>query len=365
MRATPSRRIRGFSLLELAVVLVITALITAVALSVVPLGKQVLGRDAGQQQLAQAEQAMLGHLRGKLSLPAADTDGDGKAEAGATAGWLPVRDLGLSAKLRLLYQVEPALLTPPADLFVPQLAGAYAGTVASAPNALDLCLKLFGLQAAAPPLPGLDSSAAYALGARDGSPLLQDTPMAAAATLRLPGSSGADASMAVQAAGFGELASRLSCSDRVSRAQGAAQTALAAHSVMEVTAYTARFRKFDARTAQIVLVQAETGMASAVTGLAFAIFDEAIAIVLTAAGLPPDPLGIAIGIGEQVTALASIGYAAHSVELAKADMASAKEGIEAANSALTYANQQRERARVMHDTASRTAIALDQAGVDK
>lgn len=364
MRAVSSRHSRGFSLLELAVVLVIGALLTAVALSFIPLGKKVLGRDAGQQQLAQAEQAMLGHLRGTLHLPAADTDGDGKADAGATAGWLPVRDLGLSAKLRLLYQVQPALLVPPADLFVPQLAGAYAGTAASTPNALDLCLKLFGLQAAIPRLPGLDSSAAYALGARDSSPL-QGTAVAAAARLRLPASSGADASMAVQAAGFGELASRLSCSDRVARAQGAAQSALVAHSVMEVTAYTARFRKFDARTAQIVMVQAETGMASAVTGLAFAIFDEAIAIVLTAAGLPPDPLGIAIGIGEQVTALASIGYAAHSVELAKADMASAKEGIEAARIALTYANQQRDRARTVHDTASRTAIALDQAGVDK
>lgn len=364
MSTSSLRHNRGFSLLELAVVLVITALITAVALTFIPLGKQVLGHDADQQQLAQAEQTMLGHMRGKLRLPAADTDGDGKADAGATAGWLPVRDLGMSAKLRILYQVQPALLTPPADLFVPQLAGAYAGTASPIPNALDLCLKLFDLQATAPVLPGLGSSAAYALGTRGGSPL-EGTPAAAATALRLPGSSGADAAMAVQAAGFGELASRLSCSDRVARAQGAAQSALAAHSVMEVTHYTARFRKFDVRTAQIVIVQAETGLASAITGLAFAIFDEAIAIVLTAAGWPPAGLAIAIGIGENVTALASIGYAGFSVDSAKRDLEGAKQGLEDAKAALAYANQQRDRAIAMYDTASRTAIALDQSGVDK
>lgn len=364
MRTLSLRRCRGFSLLELAVVLVIAALITSVALGFIPLGKQVLSHNTGQQQLIQAEQAMLGHLRGKLSLPAADTDGDGKADAGATAGWLPARDLGLSAKLRILYQVQPGLLTPPVDLFVPQLAGAYAGTASTTPNALDLCLKLFGMQTSAPVLPGLGSNAAYVLGSGDGSPL-SGTAMNAAAALRLPGTGDTDASRTVQAAGIGELASRLSCSDRVARAQGAAQTALAAYSVMEVTNYTSRFRRFDERTAKVVLVQAETGLASAVTGLAFAIFDESIAIVLTAAGLPPDPLGIAIGIGEHVTALASIAYAAYSLDLAKADMASAKDGIQAAGDALVYANQQRDRAIAMYDTASRTAIALDQSGIDK
>src|SRR5690606_16859435 len=87
-------RQRGFSLVELAVALAIAALLTVLLVNLLPLGHQILEAERQQQELAQAEQALLGYMRSHGHLPGADADGNGRAD-GATSGWLPVADLGL------------------------------------------------------------------------------------------------------------------------------------------------------------------------------------------------------------------------------------------------------------------------------
>ncbi|MGE8232325.1 MAG: type II secretion system protein, partial [Stenotrophomonas sp.] len=57
---------RGFSLVEMAIALVIAGLISAVVFALIPAGTQVLKADNDEQRMAQAEHALLGYLRANL-----------------------------------------------------------------------------------------------------------------------------------------------------------------------------------------------------------------------------------------------------------------------------------------------------------
>ena len=72
----PRHRQTGWSLVELAVSLVIAALLTALLFTLLPLGRQVASGDRQQRQLAQAEEALLGYGLSHYHLPFADADGE-------------------------------------------------------------------------------------------------------------------------------------------------------------------------------------------------------------------------------------------------------------------------------------------------
>ena len=298
-------------------------------------------------------------------LPAADGDGDGKAD-GSADGWLPVHDLALSSRMRIRYQVQPHLALAPTDLFRPLLSPDYDIQTAGIVNGLDFCMRLLLDQRGGTSMAGLGMPVAYYLAHSGGSG--QDRADADAvwdaSAQALPGSASTE-TVALAAAGPGEFAARLSCPDRVARAQGNAQSALAGYSAKRMADFNLKFRRFDVKVAELTLDQAETGLAFAAVALAMAIADEAIAITLTAAGWPPEGLAIAIGIGENVVALASIGFAAYQVKLANDDLKSAEQGITDANGNLGRAETSQTRVESLYISSSLNAIRLDKAGVEQ
>lgn len=358
-------RPHGWSLVELAVGLVIAALLTVLLVTLLPLGSRILDREHQERELAQAEEALLGYARAHSQLPAADGDGDGKAD-GSAEGWLPVHDLALSSRMRIRYQAQPHLLLAPTDLFRPLLSPDYDVQTAGTVNGLDFCMRLLLDQRSGTPMAGLGMPVAYYLAHSGGSGQDRaDADAAWDATVQaLPGSATTE-TVALAAAGPGEFAARLACPDRLARAQGNAQSALAGYSAKRMSDFNLKFRRFDVKVAELTLDQARTGMAFAAVALAMAIADEAIAITLTAAGWPPEGLAIAIGIGEHVVALASIGFAAYQVKLADDDLKSAEQGITDANDNLDRAETSQSRVEALYTSASLNAIRLDKAGVEQ
>lgn len=356
-----ARRQSGWSLVELAVSLAIAALLTGLVLSLLPVARQVAGGDLQQRQLAQAEEALLGYSLSRYQLPFADSDGDGQANSGATLGLLPVRDLGLPSRLRLRYEVDNRLASAPARLFVPYLPDAYTGALSTAANGLDMCMRLSGTQRSTTPLGALGTPAAYALSLPDS--VGHDAGQAGAGSIPLPGSQAAANQPALAvAAGHGELFARMSCPELLARAQGAAQNTMAAYSLSLATTFNRDFRLFDQRIAQLVKSQSEAGLALASVGLAMGIFDEAMAIILTAAGWPPSGFSIAVGIGEHVVASTSIGLSIASIVWAKADLDSAKEAIITAQTILDRAEADKTRIDRLYWDSAQAALRLEKGG---
>lgn len=364
--ATGRRRQRGWSLVELAVGLSISALLAVLLFSLLPLGNRVVDADRQQRELARAEQALLGYARVHARLPSADANGDGRQDAGAGDGWLPVRDLGLPPRMRVRYQAPPGLVLAPGNTFRPLLPPEFDGQTAATVNALDFCMQLLLQLRSDVPLAGLGMPVAWYL-AHSGSAghdLAAGGSSWDPSAQSLPGL-GQAAEVATLAVGPGELAARLACPDRMARAQGNAQAALAAWSAKRATDFHHQFRTFDVEIAKLTKDQAVTGLAFAGVGLAMAIADEAIAITLTAAGWPPEGFAIGVGIGEHVVALASIGFASYQVHLARADLAAAEEGLEDAHATEARVAAHRTRVEALYRNASRNAIQLDSAGLDR
>ena len=354
---------QGWSLVELAVGLVIAALLTVLLVTLLPLGNQVIDQDRQQRELAQAEQALLGYVRAHARMPSADADGDGRADGGNSSGWLPVQDLGLPPRMRIRYQVQPHLALPPSDLFRPLVSPDFDSQLATSANGLDFCMRLLLDQRGNIPMAGLGMPVAFYLahsGSR-GHDLTQGAGTWDPAAQPLPGDG--TSQVLTSAAGPGEFASRLACPDLIARAQGSAQAALASWSAMRMTDFNSRFRSFDMKIAELTLDQAQTGLAFAAVGLAMAIADEAIAITLTAAGWPPEGFAIGVGIAENVVALASIGFSAYQVKLANDDLASAREGISQAEKVKKDVGIYLEKVEALHTNANRKAVTLDNAGL--
>lgn len=358
---TSPRRQRGWSLVELAVSLVIAALLVGVLFALLPLGRQVAAGDRQQRQLAQAEEALLGYGLAHYHLPYADSSGDGDADAGATAGWLPVRTLGLPPRLRIRYEVAGGLAADASRLYVPYLPPAELSRLTAAPNGLDLCIRLFELQRSGTALGAIGMQAAYGLAIPDstGTALLDS----ASAAISLPGSEAAARQPSLTlATGSGELASRMACPQLLARAQGAAQAAMASHSIARVTDFNRDFREFDVRIAELVEAQARAGLAFASVGLAMGLFDQAMAIILTAAGWPPEGFAIAVGIAENVVAGVSIGYSIASVVWAKKDLDSAQKAVVEAKDVLDRVNKHKERTDRLYSDSVNAALRLEAGG---
>jgi len=365
----PAHRQRGVSLVELAVGLVIAALLATVLLSVVPLGTEVVDGERQQQELARADEALLGYLRSHNRLPAADSDDDGREDTGSTFGWLPVTDLGLPRHLRIRYQVQPTLATAPGDVFRPLLPPDYRGELGTAGNGLDMCMRLLLNQRDGLSIGGLDMPVAYYLG-HPGAPGHETGPLDAVwdpAIQPVPGA--ANAPVLSLAAGPAELAARLACPDRLARAQGGAQAAYAAYSAYRITNLNRDFRAFDVKIAQLIVDEATTSRNLAIYALADAITSEAVAVVLTAAGWPPDKMSILVGAKYLASGLAgatlSLALAIKGIVDAEAALNEANAGLAKRREHLELVETHRERTEALYVAASRNAIALDTAGLSQ
>ena len=355
-------RQRGWSLVELAVVLLVLALLSVTVVRIVPVTRQVAEGDRVQRDMTLAEEALLGHARARNRLPMADADGDGKEDAGAQTGWLPVRTLGLPSSLRLKYQLASALSATPSNRFQPAYPPATGAPTAPVNiNGLDYCWLLARQQGApASPMPGLGMPAAFALAHPGPAGHDHDS----AQPFVLPGSDqpGAKPHM-VRAVGIGELSARLACPDRVARVQGAARAALVAYDLRRIAGEYERFRDFDVDTAELTLSNAEVGVLFGSLDIAFAVVDEVLAIAQIAAGWPPDAAAIAIGVAEQIVAATAFAAATANLALAAMDLESAKEGLVAAKDNLTAAKAHLERMKAL-ETSTRARLAeLDSAGL--
>ena len=348
----------GFSLLEVAVVLVIATVIGLLLVSLLPLGNRVVSDELVGRELARSQQALLGHLRSHHRLPDADSDGDGHGNPNASEGWLPVADLGLPAALRIAYRAAPALQAPMQQTFSPLLPSSIQHQVDGNINGLDLCMQLLQQLRDDDGVAGLPlATSIHLVHARNGADL---TALPAA---RLPGMPGAD-NTAIMAIGPGELATRLSCPDRLARVQGSAQAALAADSALRVSRFNQDYRQFDVEVAKLVKLQADAGMAFAVLGLATALADMGIAITLAAAGWPPDGIGIPVGIGETANGLATIGFAGYQIEMARQDIKGADDGLDESRQNLVRAQKQFNQVSEVSRQAGQQAVALDKAGLE-
>lgn len=287
------RAARGFSLLEMAVVLVIVGIIGALFWLQLPrLGSASVAEPAAVVQLRAASDALVGFALAHSRLPCPDTDGDGLEDCGSTAyvGQLPQRTLGQLFPRRLRYGVNRLAtsdLTTLSNLYNPSIPGAPPSTAVL--NGLDLCAALrkgsalAGLRVGAAGVPAAFALASSGAGDASGDGDLYDG-MNAGTGFAAPGTPlSASYDDYTRATGMGELAQRLRCLERMAEVNGAAKSAMAARDLYDLAAFYKDFRHFanvgtrelDIQMAKFSLVLAGVDTALAAAQLALAIADTA------------------------------------------------------------------------------------------
>lgn len=356
-------RPHGWTLVELAVVLAIAALLAVVLLRTLAAGREASALPSADAQMAQAQEALLGFAQANSRLPAADGDGDGREDTGAGSGWLPVKTLSLPSRLRLRYFVPTSLTATPGNRYQPVWPATTAGQAGSHAahlgavqhvNGLDFCGGLADAQRSPQALAGLGMPAAFALTypgpAGHGSN--------AAAMPTLPGGEAAAASpYPTLATGLGELAARLSCPDRVARVQGAAREAWAAADAILLAQVYLSFR-------ELAKEQAELTKLNAATSVAFGAFDAAYGlatVALASSELAGD--GGALAGVELAVAIAELANGATALGFAGSDLTSAIDGMRQADADYRNAEENLERMRVLAERARGNLITLDAAGL--
>ncbi|MGY0558953.1 MULTISPECIES: type II secretion system protein [unclassified Lysobacter] len=348
-----NRKTGGWSLVELAVVLMVMGVLGLALWQTLPLAPKVAAGDSAGRDLARAEQALLGYALAHSQLPAPVNE-DG-------LGVLPTEMLGLPSQLKLRYQVQSSLTAPGSDfkLSLPLAFG--LGGPPPAPqqvNGLDFCMRLKSAHLAT--LDGMNGvPTAFAL-MHPGQ--AGHDQLSATAEFVLPGSPGA-AGRRVLAIGPGEFASRLACPDRVARARGAAHAAYTAYDLAQIAREYKDFRTFAIQVAKMNKANADTGVAFAAFDVVYGVFTEMIAILQEAAGWPPDPFGIATGIVSHVAATVQLGLAIAAVATAAIDLDSAIEDVETAKDQETAATANLDRMTTLANQSLLRAQHLDEQGL--
>lgn len=353
-----SHRQSGWSLLELAVVLGVMALLATVLLPLLPLGARLSAEEQAQRDMQQAEQALLGYLRTHLRLPMADVNRDGKEDA-AYSGMLPVSTLGLSSDVRLGYRVNTLLVSlPAANGYAPPLPVVAGVDAAADSNGLDLCAKLGTTQRLASGVATVEAATGFQLVAGIGS----DGQMPDIAAFAVPNAPAShDPGLIRSALGVGELYARLGCADRLARAQAAAQAAVSAQSAVQLAQLQHAFRQFNEQVARMDIQNAKTGIAFSEFDLALGALEVAMATVQMIMDIPPDDaFEAAVAAVELATATAQLGLTIHEYLIARgADLDEAKEAEQAAINHTATAEQQWLRMQQLRDAATRSAANLD------
>ena len=134
-------RQRGFSLVELAVVLLIAGLIAVAVVRTLPLLLSP-GDGADSRPFQDAADAVAGFAMAEARLPCPDASGDGREECNGDAiGRLPWRTLGIDRPPGALeYAAAPGLTDPPAGQR--HRTAAPVGAQSNAVNGLDTCADI-------------------------------------------------------------------------------------------------------------------------------------------------------------------------------------------------------------------------------
>lgn len=348
----------GWTLLELAVVLVVMALLATVLLPLLPLGARLSAEEQAQRDMQQAEQALLGYLRTHLRLPMADVNVDGKEDA-AYSGLLPVSTLGLSSDVRLGYRVNTQLVSlPTANAYAPPLPVVAGVNAPTDTNGLDLCVKLGITQRLANSVATVEAGTGFQLVAGIGSDG-QMPDISVFAVPNAPASSSPD--LIRSALGVGELYARLGCPDRVARTHAAAQAAVSAQSAVQLAQLQHEFRQFNEEVARMDIQNARTGIAFSEFDLALGALEVAMATVQMIMDIPPDDaFEAAVAAIELATASAQLGLTIKEYLIARgADLDEAEEAEQTAISHTATAQQQWLRMQQLRDAATRSAANLD------
>lgn len=89
---------KGFTLIEMAMVMVIMGIVVSIMLTVMPSIVKTAKVKEARANLEKMNNALLGYMISTGGqLPFADTDRDGTGDTGQYFGWLPYKDLGLSS----------------------------------------------------------------------------------------------------------------------------------------------------------------------------------------------------------------------------------------------------------------------------
>jgi prepilin-type N-terminal cleavage/methylation domain-containing protein len=359
---TSSRRGRGFSLIELAVVLAISAAIGLTLWRLLPTMRATTGSGAGNTakiDLSDAQQALEGYILRTNRLPRPDTGTTGfeDSESSTTqVGMLPYRTLGLGSDPKLRYgvyrdsSVAPALdadLAVKRERYTPTLPEPSDDVPA---NGLNFCVGLKnGIASPGALTVGTQAvPVAYALahaginGTFDG---LNNSSLnfELAATPQSPSYDDR-----VLTTGLAELFGRLNCHERLSAAEGAARQAYAAFDVERSAALYQDFRTFavEVRANSREFAIANDLIAKADLALTVADGVTAIAIAAQTGGI-----GAGVIAGNAIpTAAATFAAVAATVALAAAVLAVPK------------AEEQRTAAQVFRSNAAQSySLAIARA----
>ena len=356
----------GWTLLEMAVVLVIAALLAVVVLPLLPLGAKMGEQELAEQRLSQAQDALVGYSLSHFRLPYADQDGDGREDIGALAGRLPGSTLGLADNAPMGYAVkgelaaaaDPMLYNP--DL--PVVAGVATTPLA---NGLDFCVRLAatlnnnGLHV------GGTVASAFALSHRLADGGGQAVPISISSAYNGPAAG--DASLLTNGLGMGELYARMGCIERLPRAYAAAQSAQTAQSEYLLADLHKTTRDFYQEIADLDRDNAQIAVDFAAFDLALGLIQVAMSAVMAVPDLvpPEDAFKVAVAIAQGIIAAAQIGTTVYAlVQAAAQAKEDAGTGYQAALNSKAAAAAQLARITELRNAAALKARQLDATGLN-
>lgn len=357
-------KIRGFSLVELAVVLVIIGAIGLVFWRALFRFKSLPAIGSlTATSLPTAEATLNGFILAQGRLPCPATTANGVEDCSASMGWLPVRTLGMSLSENVrygLYRNPTGAGTANVDLgitsdkYVPNLPPGY---LSNNTNGLDFCENLRNLMRS--PGTALTAGAgasqlaiAYGLAVAgagdadgDGNPFdgLNTQPGQFELTGKSVAAGYNDSTLTV---GAGELFTRLGCASLQSTTSGLAKAAYAAYDINRFAIGFVNFRDFEVTVRENNKQQADANLALSVVDMlnAIATSAESVALAAETAGVTA-PVVIAAGLavtaaGAALTAAAlAIQPAVDAIALAKQHQAAAVNFQSASATDLTVAVQ--------------------------